>query len=166
MTKHNNPLIFVTPELRLGRPTIPRKSRDTFYLLDDFVVQYAGWVVHVKEGFETDGASIPRVAYRVIGHPFEEYLAAAVPHDALYQTELMSREWADNCFDAAMNEISIKAKLVVEKGESPAVIGYLRRNAMYWAVRSLGFLTWGRHTPESIASARRYVDVYRPGDRQ
>ncbi len=38
----------------------------------------------VPVGFECDGASIPRLAQAIIGHPFDEYLEDAVAHDYLY----------------------------------------------------------------------------------
>jgi hypothetical protein len=55
----------------------------------------------VKAGFESDGASIPRFAQAIIGHPFDkQYLAQAVNHDDDYrnpQTKL-NRYQADVVF--------------------------------------------------------------------
>jgi len=41
--------------------------------------------VVVPKGFESDGASIPRFAWSIVGHPFSGYLPAAVVHDYLYR---------------------------------------------------------------------------------
>ena len=44
-----------------------------------------GRAVVIRRGFHTDGASIPRLAWRVIGHPFaKDILPHALAHDALY----------------------------------------------------------------------------------
>ena len=43
-------------------------------------------VVHVHPGFRTDGASIPRLLWRVFGSPYDpDIFAAAIGHDALYR---------------------------------------------------------------------------------
>ena len=40
----------------------------------------------VHSGFLSDGASIPRLAQAIAGHPFSEYLEQAVAHDWLYSS--------------------------------------------------------------------------------
>ena len=43
-------------------------------------------VVRVRPGFRTDGASIPRLLWRVFGSPYDpDIFAAAIAHDALYR---------------------------------------------------------------------------------
>lgn len=41
-------------------------------------------LVIVPAGFVCDGASIPRLAQSIIGHPFDEYLEDTILHDYLY----------------------------------------------------------------------------------
>lgn len=38
----------------------------------------------VHSGFLSDGASIPKLAQAIVGHPFDEFLEEAVAHDWLY----------------------------------------------------------------------------------
>jgi hypothetical protein len=69
-------------------------------------VQYEtddGHVYVAPAGMLFDGASIPRAAWSVIGHPFDaRYLPAAVIHDALYQQQITSRARADAVFREAL----------------------------------------------------------------
>lgn len=61
-------------------------------------------VIVVPAGTICDGASIPRIAWPIIGHPFDEYLEDAVLHDYLYSaanTEF-SRMEADHLFRETM----------------------------------------------------------------
>lgn len=74
----------------------------------------------VPAGFETDGASIPRLFWRVVGHPMSDYLESAVVHDYLYSCGIVTRERADEMFEKAMQSQGI---------------GWTRRNAMWSAVR-------------------------------
>ena len=55
----------------------------------------------VPEGFQTDGASIPRLFWCAVGHPFSPKMQdAAVLHDYMYYTRLplVSRKLADDIF--------------------------------------------------------------------
>jgi len=64
----------------------------------------SGWTITVPEGFETDGASIPRLLW-ILWPPFGgDYDQAAVLHDYLYRTafKCMERVVADAIFIEAM----------------------------------------------------------------
>lgn len=68
----------------------------------------------VHRGFETDGASIPRAAWAIIGSPFDEYLEAAVIHDFLYSAwnQEYDRSEADHIFRELMWNTGVnRAKL-------------------------------------------------------
>lgn len=69
----------------------------------------------VPAGFVTDGASIPRFLWRVLGHPFEAAtIGAAVRHDYAYQTGRVPREQADAEFHDNLRADgvgAVKAKL-------------------------------------------------------
>lgn len=81
----------------------------------------AGLVI-VPAGFETDFASVPRlpVAFALFGDVAHE---AAVIHDYLYSTGMVSREVAD--------------KVLLEAMESTGIAAW-RRWPIYWAVRQFG----------------------------
>ena len=93
-----------------------------------------------EPGYLTDGASIPRLFWRLFGHPLQmPLLIAALPHDGLYSGELCTRAEADAIFLALMKKIGI---------------GLVKRNAIYAAVRSGGWAVWSKHTAKSIAKSR------------
>jgi hypothetical protein len=100
----------------------------------------------IERGFITDGASIPRFAWSLVGAPFDpEYVAAAVTHDALYAAQLTTRAKADDLFLDIMDFEGI---------------GWIRRNLFYGVVRAAGYLAaWKNHTSSSIADARKYCSL-------
>ncbi len=102
-----------------------------------------GVCVEIKRGFQTDGVSIPRVAWRLIGHPFQvPLLGPALCHDALYAGELVvGHHEADWMFLSWMQQ---------------AGIGWAKRNSVWSAVRSCGGWTWDRHSRASVTKARMY----------
>jgi hypothetical protein len=103
------------------------KSRKRTYRLNH-AYQYAGQhcgVVTVPEGFEFDGASIPRVAWRIIGTPFApDVVIGGLVHDYLYKNGYkigISRKDSDKTF----REISILEQ-------------HSRAHVMYRTLRMLG----------------------------
>lgn len=85
----------------------------------------------VPKGTKTDGASIPRILWRVVGHPLGEYCQAAVLHDYLYQTGKVTRSRADELLYEGME-----------------VLGWVKKWKMriiYWGVRLGGWLPWRNH---------------------
>lgn len=97
----------------------------------------------IRRGFGTDGASIPRWAWRVIGHPMQlPLLAYALPHDADYAAELFPRDVCDMRF--------------LTNQANDGHICLAKRKAIYAAVRIGGGCVWRGHTPESLAVARKY----------
>lgn len=61
---------------------------------EDFTYNTIG--VTIYTGFIFDGASIPRFFWRVIGSPFSpEFQKAALIHDYLYRTQILTRKAAD-----------------------------------------------------------------------
>lgn len=78
----------------------------------------------VHEGFDFDGASIPRALWSLIGSPLSGgYQRSACLHDALYASQLFPRAKCDEIFLEAM------------KSEG---IGRVKRYLMYSAVRAFG----------------------------
>ena len=138
----------------MGKAVFPEKPairplKGTDYVLAEdfyFPATVGGWnvTVHVAPGFRTDGASIPRLLWRVLGSPYDpDVIAAAIAHDALYRGEIVPRKDADAAFLALM------ACGVAER----------KRRWLLRGVRWFGWITWARHTPESVAEARRHIQL-------
>jgi len=105
----------------------------------------------VKAGFETDGASIPRLARVIMGGKMQiPLIAAAVLHDGEYAAELYKRSVCDWRFLVAMQALKI---------------GWLKRNAIYSAVRAGGWIVWGRHRISDVSHASKYVYCILPVDK-
>lgn len=59
---------------------------ECWVLVEDFHVLVDGMMFTVPAGFKTDGASIPRLLWRLCGHPLEtRRFPIAVLHDWLYE---------------------------------------------------------------------------------
>lgn len=80
----------------------------------------------VPVGFRTDFASVPRVLWTMFP-PYGRYTKAAVVHDYLYVSKLVSRADADGLFRRIMHELGV---------------GRTRRWLMWSGVRLGGWLVW------------------------
>lgn len=144
---------------------------DLIYLVKQiaFIVPFIDKRIDLFPNFSSDGASIPRQLWRVVGHPFlHSFLLAALLHDALYQSELLPRKVADYVFlifliQLAKNE---NARCIANaKGwrRIPARLKAAWRRvrpwAMWAAVRLGGRFVWRKHTAESVAAARGLVTI-------
>ena len=102
-------------------------------------------VVHVKPGFRTDGASIPRLLWRVFGSPYDpDIFPDAIAHDALYRGEIVPRKDADRAFLKMMEKSGVPKK---------------KRRLIYRGVRWFGWITWLGHTEVSVKEARRHIEI-------
>jgi hypothetical protein len=120
---------------------------DTIKLLEgvSYIVPELDAKIIIKPGFLTDGASIPRFFWRIIGHPFAaDILPAALLHDALYQTELFPRAFCDRVFRDYLGQ----------RGFS-----WWRRTAVWLGVRLGGGFVWRGHTASGISASRELVAV-------
>ena len=81
-------------------------SKIMIYVLDDDVASWAHFdEVVVPVGFKTDGASIPRGFWWLIGSPFTgKYLRAALVHDYLYSVQITDRGVADRIMERGMRD--------------------------------------------------------------
>ncbi len=113
----------------------------------DWCVDLAdGRVLVVRAGFRSDGASIPRPLWPLVGPRFAaRTFPAALAHDALYAGELVPREMADAEFHRLLRFTGV---------------GRVKARAYWIAVRSFGWLVWRSHTRGGIALARRWVSVF------
>lgn len=102
-------------------------------------------VVHLKPGFKTDGASIPRFLWRVFGSPYDpDIFPSAIGHDGLYRGEIVPRKDADRAFLRMMEKNGVPKK---------------KRRLVYRGVRWFGWITWLGHTEASVREARRYIEM-------
>lgn len=108
-------------------------SKNEFYTLKEFTY-YVGSedsddFIVVPKGFVTDGASIPKWCWPIVGHPFAEFRQAAVLHDYLYRNHIRTKKQADKIFLEAMEVLGVDE---------------WKRNVMYWAVCIGGTKSWKR----------------------
>lgn len=93
---------------------------------------FGSWgCIVVPKGFVTDGASVPRFFWNVLG-PLGPYFDAAVLHDFLYSpiNATHTREQADLIFLEAMQLTGV---------------GWITRNLVFTAVRACGWQFYGGH---------------------
>ena len=84
----------------------------------------------VPIGFITDGASIPKIFWSLVGSPFTGlYRRAALIHDYFYHTQKVTRQYADKIFLEAMKYLKVS---------------WLKRCLMWSAVRTNGWMPWNR----------------------
>ena len=84
----------------------------------------SGKVVVVPANFVMDGASIPKMLWWAVGHPYiGNYARAALVHDYLYDNHELTKEEADLIFLDIMRIDGVKP---------------WRRIAMYYAVKFCG----------------------------
>ena len=120
-------------------------GENVFILLEDVVVESLGYKVTVKAGFDFDGASIPQALWSVYGNPLSgKFRIAALVHDALYASENLPRDIADAIFLDLMKQHRV---------------GYIKRQTMYYAVRSAGWYVWRGHTKEEVEKYKEFIHV-------
>ena len=120
-------------------------KEDVFIILEDVTVETLGYMIRVKKGFDFDGASIPQALWSVYGNPLSgKFRIAALVHDALYASEKLPRELADAIFLDLMKQHEV---------------GYLKRQTMYYAVRSAGWYVWRRHEEPEVKKYKEFINV-------
>ena len=100
--------------------------------------------IDVPKGFESDGASIPRMFWSIVGHPMSGGpLRAALIHDHLCNEARTprARRFADTIFVWVLEESGVPQ---------------WRRLAMFWAVRLYGVCVWP--WVSRFAAAQRLAD--------
>ncbi len=89
--------------------------------------------ISIPKGYETDGASIPKFAWSLIGGPLGKYAPAAVLHDLLYYTQTRTRKESDRIFLEAMKVLGVNR---------------FKRWLMHKCVRVFGWRGWNRRKEE------------------
>ena len=101
-------------------------------ILEDYTYEDDKYIITVKAGFNTDGASIPTAFWSVLSSPFDGPLTyGAVIHDGLYTKMTLPRKVCDKL----LREMALKK-------------GYSRTKTflVYYAVRMFGGSHWKKDT--------------------
>ena len=118
-------------------------GHQAYSVTQPLIYQNNKMMIQVGVGFDFDGASVPQALWSLGLSPMTGgYQRSACLHDALYAGEIFEREICDNLFLEAM--------------ESEGV-GYFKRYAMYWAVRSFGWTVWKNHKQEEVNAYKKFV---------
>lgn len=99
-------------------------------LLQEIIFSYKGQLYTIPVGFRSDGASLPRFFWRLIGHPFDmSYLREAIIHDYLYKYQVCTRKEADRFFFVLLEDNNLGFK----------------RYLIYIGLRIGGRVSWNNH---------------------
>ena len=119
---------FTIHTLEKKWPVIRQVAGRLYRIQRLFVALWNGVLIEIRPGFEFDGSSHPTVSYMLIGGAMcGRYTAATTVHDALYAVQLTTRKEADVCMYDIMRDYSV---------------GWVKAQAMYWAVRAAGWKAW------------------------
>ena len=120
-------------------------GNQAFEVVKPLVWEQQDSIIQVNPGFDFDGASIPRALWSVVGSPMTDgYQRAGCLHDALYASEYFPRGICDKLFLEAMKSDGVS---------------YVKRTAMYNAVRMFGWTVWKGHKKEEVDAYRKFVTV-------
>ena len=95
----------------------------------------SGEILYIPAGFYTDGASIPKAFWSIIGGPWGKYLYAALPHDYGYYTQMHTREEVDRKFLIVMKELGVS---------------WWKYGVMHRAVRDWGWIPWKNYAKSKL----------------
>ena len=119
-------------------------NENVFILSEDKTVESLGYSVTVKNGFDFDGASIPKLLWSIYGSPLNgNYVVASLIHDGLYASQKVSKSVSDKIFLDIMKQSNV---------------GYIKRTSMYLAVKMFGGKDW-KEASEYKDEYTNYVDV-------
>ena len=131
---------YPTPDLRADT------RKNCYVLAEDYSCPLPALSCRIvaKAGQFTDGASIPRIFWSIIGNPYEpDYSAAAFVHDCLYCSQLLRRRQADKVFYKILLSTTEKYKAKI----------------LYLAVRCFGWIAWRNKSAKSIEKAREKIMI-------
>lgn len=100
--------------------------------------------IKLLPGFLTDGVSAPKFMWLFIDPWSGKYLIAAIFHDLLYSTKIMSKSNSDLIFLDIMNCCKVNTKI---------------SKLMYYAVKYFGNSYWERVTNDEIKYNKQFVAV-------
>ncbi len=132
---------YVSPKIK----PVEGSSVD-YELLEDYAVfvPLFGWTIRLEilPGFVFDGASVPRLLWAAAGHPLlGPRLGAALVHDFLYRSQILSKREAD----------LIYAKIMAQAGRA-----YWRILIEYLALVFCGQKSWDENAEKSTLAAATF----------
>ena len=111
-----------------------------------FLATRLGLRIEVAPGWETDGASIPRILWAWADPWNGPYLAAAVIHDALYRSHALCRQRADDVLLDGMRACRVRPS---------------QAWAIWVGVRIGGWAAYDQVTKDQQLEYRRWVSISR-----
>ena len=103
-------------------------------ILEDYTYENDKYIITVKAGFNTDGASIPKAFWSILSSPFDGAVTyGAVIHDGLYTKMQLPRKECDK----------LLREMAIEKGYNK-----IKAFLVYYAVRLFGGSHWNKDTSE------------------
>jgi hypothetical protein len=144
------------------RPARYPDMDDCWILEEDFYLRIQDEILFIKKGFDFDGASIPKWAWTLIGHPMEMWiLLAALPHDGFYASNCVKQRKADwlfleiiqACDRATPLDARWRVTKLVEEEQR-----WARRNKCWTAVRAAGGFVYPK-TAEELAKYKELVQI-------
>ena len=119
---------FILTDLELGVSNDGRERT----LLIDYIYSSIEYEITVMKSFTTDGASIPRIFWSILGSPFYGVLLyAAIIHDGLYTAMVLERRECDRI----LKKISLDLSMNV-----------IQAYTIWAGVRIGGWLHWKKDT--------------------
>lgn len=119
---------------RIGRRRW-KTTRDIVYHVGNL---RSGWIITVPAGFETDGASVPRLLWCLFPPFGGDYDEAAVLHDYLYRTSFM-------CL------ARVVADAVLVEAMQVCGTGLITRMTIFSGVRAGGWMTYRKYKRQRAA---------------
>jgi len=129
-----------------GKTILERVDFNNYRLGDTLSYTHNNKEYIAKAGFITDGASIPRLFWALIGCPLRgKYVGSAIIHDAtctLWHLGVITRKEGDLLF----------LQMLKDNG-----VGFIKRNIMYLAVRSAEL--FGRKPTEEKKQMKQFIEI-------
>lgn len=142
MTSQPHPLTFGAVQMPIyqGDPKTGMHILAVSFTVAGTLADGRSFRVTIARGFAFDGCSIPRLLWRLCGHPMEiPRVAAALAHDWLYAAHVCDRALADQIYRAICLAVGMSS---------------IRAAVEYRALRLCGSSAWKSHGAADQASAR------------
>jgi hypothetical protein len=124
---------------------------EKYYILNSTIeaktTKYTKYKICVSAGLWTDGASIPKILWGIVGSPLTgRYVRAAIAHDALYSAQPISRKECDLVLLELMEQDNVPK---------------WKRLSMYYAVRLFGWSHWNKRNNDTKKKdkVRTFVNI-------
>jgi len=121
-------------------------TSNKFIIISPFIYENDKYVIQFTPKLQSDGASVPKIFWNIFPPISGKYMEAAILHDILYASHILSKKEADKIFLEAMKDLGVS---------------WWKRNVMYYAVKFFAIKAWDEKTPQQIQAARKHIKVIR-----